>query len=148
MVHTSLKNSQTSFNARLGILRQNQSIKIYIIYVTELNSDQIHFILPTAVAPRYGDLQKDSLLTDMTKLLEGNPTYSSETKYTLDMKVTCRMTASLLSVESPSHKITTEINLNGDPKACRVGLAEDSTRLEKDFVLIVKSQDLDKPRYG
>ena len=58
------------------------------------------------------------------------------------------MTASLLSVESPTHKIKTEINLNGDPKTCRVGLAEDKTRLEKDFVLVVKSKDLDKSRYG
>ena len=64
--------------------------------------------------------------------------YSNETQYTLtlDVNVTCRMTASLLSVESPTHKI----NLNGDPKTCRVGLAEDRTHLEKDFVLVVKSK--------
>ena len=80
-------------------------------------------------------------------MVKGDPTYSSETQYTLDVNVTCRMTASLLSVESPTHKIKTDINLNGDPKTCRVGLAEDRTRLEKDFVLVVKSTDLDKSRY-
>src|SRR6185312_2706886 len=105
------------------------------------------FVLPTAVAPRYGDPQKNSSRA-RTKLIKGDPTYSSKTQYTLDVNVTCRMTASLLSVESPTHTIQTEINLNGDPKTCRVGLAEDNTRLEKDFVLVVKSKDLDKSRYG
>ena len=111
------------------------------------DSDQVRFVIPTAVAPRYGDPQNNSSQTG-TKVIKGNPTYSSETKYTLDVNVTCRMTASLLSVESPTHKIKTEINLNGDPKTCRVGLAEDKTHLEKDFVLVVKSMDLDKSRYG
>ena len=58
------------------------------------------------------------------------------------------MTASLLSIESPTHKIATKINLDGDPKVCRVGLAEKITYLDKDFVLVIKSKDLDQFRYG
>ena len=139
------------FQCSIGNITQNQIVKIRITYVTELkqdaDSDQVRFVLPTAVAPRYGKPQKDQFQA-LTELIVGNPTYSNETQYTLDVDVICHMTASLLSVESPTHKIKTEINLNGDPKTCRVGLAEDKTRLEKDFVLVVKSKDLDKSRYG
>ena len=124
-------------------------MKIRITYVTELkqdaDADQVRFVLPTAVAPRYGKPQKDPFQA-ATELIVGNPTYSNETQYTLDINVICRMTASLLSVESPTHKIKTEVNLNGSPKTCRVRLAEDRTELERDFVLIVKGKDLDQSR--
>ncbi|CAJ0764125.1 10684_t:CDS:2, partial [Entrophospora sp. SA101] len=56
------------------------------------------------------------------------------------------MTSTIQSIESPSHLISTELNVNGNPKTSNVTLAEQITYLEKDFVLVVKSEDLDKPR--
>jgi von Willebrand factor A domain-containing protein 5 len=86
------------------------------------------------------------VMPSLKRLLKGNSPYSDYAQYTLNVKITYHMTANLLSVESPSHKIATKINLDGNPKSCRVGLAEDNVILENDFVLIVKSKDLDKPR--
>ncbi|CAG8603028.1 6431_t:CDS:2, partial [Acaulospora morrowiae] len=72
--------------------------------------------------------------------------YSSSTSYYLDLNVKCRMTSSIQAIESSSHHISTEVNIDGDPKVARVSLADDVTYLEKDFVLVIKSQDLDVPR--
>jgi von Willebrand factor A domain-containing protein 5 len=138
------------FQCSVGNLTPNQSIKIRITYVTELkqdtDSDQVRFVLPTAIAPRYGgESWRSSWFTTATKLLKGNPMYSSSAKYTLDIKITCRMAA---SIESPSHKITTKMNVGGDPNVCKVGLVNENAYLTKDFVLIIKIKDVDKPRYG
>jgi len=56
------------------------------------------------------------------------------------------MTSIIQNIESPSHKISTEMNIDGNPKISKITLAEQITYLEKDFILVVKSKDLDQPR--
>ena len=38
------------------------------------------------------------------------------------------------------------MNLNGDAKMCRIRLAENLNYLEDDFIIVIKSQGIDKPR--
>ena len=38
------------------------------------------------------------------------------------------------------------MNIDGNPKISKIILAEQITYLEKDFILVVKSKDLDQPR--
>ena len=72
--------------------------------------------------------------------------YSNNTDFYLDLAVTCRMTSIIQNIESPSHKISNEMNIDGNPKISKITLAEQITYLEKDFILVVKSKDLDQPR--
>ncbi|CAG8620684.1 8633_t:CDS:10, partial [Ambispora gerdemannii] len=87
--------------------------------------------------------------TDAEKIVTAeNPSYASTAiaKYTLGLSITCRMTDTITSIESPSHLISTELNINGDAKTSRISLAEEITYLERDFILVVKSNGLDEPR--
>ncbi|CAG8536389.1 9734_t:CDS:10 [Ambispora gerdemannii] len=77
-----------------------------------------------------------------------NPSYASTeiAKYTLGLSITFRMTDTITSIESPSHLISTELNINGDAKVSRTSLAEEITYLERDFILVVESNGLDESR--
>ncbi|CAG8812514.1 46267_t:CDS:10, partial [Gigaspora margarita] len=71
---------------------------------------------------------------------------TEKANYYLDIVVTCRMTSVIQSIESPSHHISTELNIDGNPNVSKITLAEQITYLEKDFILVVKSLGLDQPR--
>ncbi|CAG8700629.1 7942_t:CDS:2, partial [Ambispora gerdemannii] len=130
------------FQCSLGNLSPGQTIIIRITYVTELKydseSEKIRFVLPTIVSPRYspGDFSEDA--TDGKIVTAANPSYASTeiAKYTLGLSITCRMTDTITSIESPSHLISTELNINGDAKVSRISLAEEITYLERDFILV------------
>ncbi|CAH1771025.1 15211_t:CDS:2, partial [Entrophospora sp. SA101] len=93
---------------------------------------------------RYGS--SSSTANDGKKLVSDDVKYSGKANYELDLKVNCRMTSTIQSIESPSHLISTELNIDGNSKISNVILAEHITYLDKDFVLVVKSENLDKPR--
>ncbi|CAG8562011.1 26344_t:CDS:2 [Gigaspora rosea] len=109
------------------------------------NITSVRFVFPTAIAPRYGS-SGYSPANDGKKLIPDAISYSSEANYYLDLAVTCRMTSVIQSIESPSHHISTELNIDGNPNVSKVTLAEQITYLEKDFILVVKSLGLDQPR--
>ena len=123
---------------------------IKITYVTELKhdaeSEKIRFVLPTHIAPRYGSSEFTSSHNDGKILKADAVTYSNTADFYLDLSVTCRMTSIIQNIESPSHKISTEMNIDQNPKISKITLAEQITYLEKDFILVVKSKDLDQPR--
>ena len=56
------------------------------------------------------------------------------------------MTSVIQSIESPSHHISVELNINGNPKVSKITLADQITYLENDFILVIKSLGLDQPR--
>ncbi|CAJ0876773.1 12753_t:CDS:10 [Entrophospora sp. SA101] len=136
------------FQCSIGNLKSNQTVVIKITYVTELKHDseneKIRFVLPTCIAERYGS--SSSTANDGKKLAPDDVKYSGKANYELDLKVNCKMTSTIQSIESPSHLISTELNVDGNSKISNVILAEHITYLDKDFVLVVKSEDLDKPR--
>ncbi|RIB23991.1 hypothetical protein C2G38_2139476 [Gigaspora rosea] len=137
------------FQCSIGNITSGQTIVIKITYVTELKHDaeteKVRFVFPTAIAPRYGS-SGYSPANDGKKLIPDAISYSSEANYYLDLAVTCRMTSVIQSIESPSHHISTELNIDGNPNVSKVTLAEQITYLEKDFILVVKSLGLDQPR--
>ena len=138
------------FQCSVGNITPGQTVVIKITYVTELKhdseSEKIRFVLPTHIAPRYGSSKFTSSKND-GKILEADAvTYSNTTDFYLDLSVTCRMTSIIQNIESPSHKISTEMNIDQNPKISKITLAEQITYLEKDFILVVKSKDLDQPR--
>jgi len=138
------------FQCSIGNLSSGQTVVIKITYVTELKHDseneKIRFVLPTNIAPRYGSSEFSSSSNDGKILKADVVSYSNQANYDLDLTVTCRMTSIIQNIESPSHKISTEMNIDGNPKISKITLAEQITYLEKDFILVIKSKDLDQPR--
>ncbi|CAG8459703.1 11743_t:CDS:10 [Diversispora eburnea] len=117
-----------TFQCSVGNLTPQQTVVIKITYISELKHDleneRIRFVLPTR------------LLRDMVRV-PGNE--SPVLNATLTVEVTCRMKSMITSIESPSHLITTELTIGGDNKVAKIQLAEDVSYLEKDFVLVVKT---------
>jgi hypothetical protein len=142
--------SEDIFQCSVGNITSGQTIVIKITYVTELKhdseSENVRFVLPTNIAPRYGSSEYSSSSNDGKILNPDVVSYSSKADYCLNLAVTCRMTSAIQNIESPSHKISTEVNINGNPKISKITLTEQITYLEKDFILVVKSKDLDQPR--
>jgi hypothetical protein len=140
------------FQCSIGNITSGQTIVVKITYVSELKHDseteKIRFVLPTHIAPRYGSSTSTSTSSSNDgKILEPDAVlYSKESNFYLDLTVTCRMTSIIQSIESPSHKISTEMNIDENPKISKITLADQITYLEKDFILVVKSKDLDQPR--
>ena len=139
------------FQCSIGNITPGQTVVIKTTYVTELKhdseSEKIRFVLPTHIAPRYGSSQFTSSHSNDGKILKADDvSYSKTTDFYLDIAVTCRMTSTIQNIESPSHKISTEMNIDGNPRISKITLAEQITYLEKDFILVVKSKDLDQPR--
>jgi von Willebrand factor A domain-containing protein 5 len=140
------------FQCSVGNIKSGQTVVIKITYVTELKHDseteKIRFILPTYIMPRYGSsAANDGKIRKIWKILIPDAvSYSNKADFYLDLTVTCRMTSIIQIIESPSHKISNEMNIDGNPKVSKITLAEEITYLEKDFVLVVKSKDLDQPR--
>ncbi|KAF0496472.1 von willebrand domain-containing protein [Gigaspora margarita] len=137
------------FQCSIGNIEAGQTVVIRITYVTELKHDaeteQVRFVFPTAIAPRYGS-SDNSFVDYMKKLIPGLMYYSAKVDYYLKLTITCRMSSVIQSIESPSHHISVELNINGNPKISRITLADQITYLENDFILVIKSLGLDQPR--
>ncbi|PKY49313.1 VIT-domain-containing protein [Rhizophagus irregularis] len=130
------------FQCSIGNITSGQTIVVKITYVSELKHDseteKIRFVLPTYIAPRYGSSASTSS-SDDGKILEPDTVlYSEEANFYLDLTVTCRMTSIIQNIESPSHKISTEMNIDENPKISKITLVDQITYLEKDFILVVK----------
>ncbi|CAG8794717.1 14940_t:CDS:2, partial [Dentiscutata erythropus] len=140
---------QDIFQCSIGNITAGQTVVIKITYVTELKhdaeSESVRFVFPTAIAPRYGSSDSSSS-NDGKKLVPDVVSYTYKTDYYLKLAITCRMTSVIQSIESPSHHISVELNIDGNPNVSKITLAEQITFLEKDFILVVKSLGLDQPR--
>ncbi|UZO00810.1 uncharacterized protein OCT59_011927 [Rhizophagus irregularis] len=142
--------SEDVFQCSVGNITSGQTVVIKITYVTELKhdseSEKIRFILPTNIAPRYGSSVYSSSSNDGKILKPDVVSYSNKADFYLDLTVTCRMTSTIQNIESPSHKISTEMNIDENPKISKITLSEQITYLEKDFILMIKSKEIDQPR--
>ncbi|GES87009.1 von Willebrand factor A domain-containing protein DDB_G0267758-like [Rhizophagus clarus] len=132
------------FECSVGSILPEQIVIIKFSYVVELKHDEetekIRFVLPTAIAPKYG-IERNIHCQDFVGF-----GVSSFVKPELSLLIECKMTSVITNIESPSHFISCEININGNPKISRITLGEQINYLDKDFVLIIKSLSLDQPR--
>jgi len=121
------------FQASIGNIPPAKTISIRLTLVSEIKQDadenQVRFVLPTTIAPRYG---------------RGAPDVSSTSKSstsTLSVDISCAMAKPITSIQSPSHTI--QVHLGTTPT--RVSLTADSL-LDRDLVIIVQAPGLDAPR--
>ncbi|KAJ3335166.1 von Willebrand factor A domain-containing protein 5A [Gonapodya sp. JEL0774] len=135
------------FQISVGNIPPGKPVAIRISYIheckTDETNDELRFTIPTTIAPKtYGTFTPPS----GTNLLPGGTTYSGSADYTLSVVIDARMAAGpVLELSSPTHQIKVSLDA-ANPKHARATLALDTVYLDKDFVLVLKSTGLDKPR--
>ncbi|XP_024382395.1 uncharacterized protein [Physcomitrium patens] len=133
------------FQTSIGNIPASTAIIIRITLWSEMKHDaeenQVRFVLPTVIAPRYGWPAPEVNL-------ELPPPFKL-----LSVNMSCAMSKAITSIKSPSHTIEVHLgNSSGEtptaesfePNRARVTLTSDSF-LEKDFVLVVQALGLNEP---
>ncbi|KAI9713318.1 MAG: hypothetical protein M1812_006677 [Candelaria pacifica] len=139
------------FTSTIANIPAGEEVHVTIEYLGELKHDAevdgIRFTLPTAIAPRYGELPGNVL---------GHQGTSTNVKEEGGIEVTVDATITegtfIRGIQSPSHPIavsmgTTSAAPNDDPQMNRASatLTLGSAKLEKDFVLLVLAKESSSP---
>ncbi|KAJ3129834.1 hypothetical protein HK098_008068 [Nowakowskiella sp. JEL0407] len=155
------------FQAILGNFPPKSTATIRLSYVTEISQDvednQIRFMLPTVIAPRYGTAPFD-YFPNQVEILESSKLYID-----VVVEMSC---GHFQSISSPSHTVIVKVNPDdNDPIEVAatelkeilassgkdesdspsgifklgVSLFDSCTYLEKDFVLVIQAANLDQP---
>ena len=131
------------FTASIGNIPPGKEVMVRITYVTELSlaGDDLRFVLPTTVSPRYAPAE-DRVGVGQSPAEAVNPPKAWKVPYGLDLTVNLDMPSSIRSVESPSHPIAFE----PDGQKGTVKLGERTAALDRDFVLLVRLSEPHEPR--
>ena len=126
------------FTASIGNLPPGQEALIRITYVSELtrDGDDLRFLLPTTVSPRYAPA-RDQRGVGRTPAVVLNPPVAWSVPYGLELEIELDMPSAIRAVESPSHPLALDI----DVRRATVRLGGSLTALDRDFVLKVRLAD-------
>ncbi|KAJ3129833.1 hypothetical protein HK098_008067 [Nowakowskiella sp. JEL0407] len=149
------------FQASIGNVPPNTSVTIILSYITELGQDaednQIRFVLPTAIIPRYGE--------DPFDYFPNQVEVSKDSKLQIDV-IAEMSSGAIQSMSSPTHTISVNLDPHsenitpasidlkstfasgiGENGFSKLGvtLSQNSAHLDKDFVLVIKAANLDHP---
>lgn len=131
------------FTASVGNLMPGKSATIEIDYVAEMDrtDEGVRLMIPTTVSPRY--IPKG--MRDVEGQEEGDrvnpPVDADGVPYGLTLTVDADLLSPIRGIESPSHKIRSEM----DGNRVHVELAGDDRRLNKDFVLLLIPTEAARP---
>eukprot|EP00898_Chlorokybus_atmophyticus_P002678 jgi/Chlat1/3410/Chrsp23S03738 len=126
------------FQLKVGNLPPGGTAVISITYVTELqlHGDEVRFLLPTTVAPRYTPMTGTELPIHYDLSSDGAGSYA------LNIHIHFDMLSAIRSISSPTHEIKSDINgVKGEAH-----LLYASAALDKDLVLLVSTEESSKPR--
>lgn len=129
------------FTASVGNLKPGEPVEVEVSYVAQLQreGEAVRFFLPTTISPRYSPAAPPEVgQPDHERI---NPPRWREVPYGLTLEVQIEMSSNLKAVESPSHKVRTELD---GPKA-RVTLSAAEAALDRDFILLFEEKDALKP---
>jgi hypothetical protein len=131
------------FTASIGNIPPGKEVMVRITYVTELSlaGDDLRFVLPTTVSPRYAPAE-DQTGVGRSPAEAVNPPKAWKVPYGLDLTINLDMPSSITSVESPSHPIA----FAPDGQKGTVRLGERTAALDRDFVLLVRFSEPHEPR--
>jgi Ca-activated chloride channel family protein len=132
------------FTASIGNVPPGAEVLIRLTTVAELplEGDDIRFVLPTTLSPRYAP-ESDQKGVGPTRADRMSPPLAWDVPYGLTLGIAVEMTGRIRSVESPSHSIRVEGLVGG---RARVELATRETALDRDFVLKIGLEEPAKPR--
>ena len=130
------------FTASIGNLPPGKEVTIRISYVSELGleGEDLRFVLPTTVSPRYAP-EEDRKGVGRTPAEAVNPPLAWNVSYGLDLTVRLEMSSLIRSIESPSHAISVE--LEESRAVVRLGTCE--AVMDRDFVLLTKPAEPHRP---
>ncbi len=131
------------FTASIGNLPPGAEVSIRITYVTELQleGNDIRFVLPTTISPRYAPAE-DLVGVGQTPAEAVNPPVAWKVPYGLELSVALDMGEAISRLESPSHPISVEVR--GQQATVRLSTRE--TAMDRDFVLLVRCDAATGPR--
>lgn len=131
------------FTASVGNVPPGAEVTITLVTVGELAlaGDDLRFVLPTTVSPRYAPAQ-DRVGVGRAPADALNPPVALRVPYGLNVTVDVDLGVPLRAVESPSHPIAVEI----EGAQARVTLGERAATLDRDFVLIARPAEAPRPR--
>ncbi|KAF8510549.1 von Willebrand factor type A domain-containing protein [Hysterangium stoloniferum] len=143
------------FQVSLGNIHPKSTIEIHISFASVVSHqgdlDTVRLTFPTAIAPKYG-AAPNSQLNYMSNVRSWFHPLIRSFKSALDFSVAVQMTSHIKSINSPSHPIgmklgesTLEPSTEFDPFKARISLSS-PTLLDKDIVIVLSCQGLDKPR--
>jgi Ca-activated chloride channel family protein len=125
------------FTASLGNLEPGTDVTVQLTYVALLNhdGDAVRFTLPTTVSPRYAPASEPTVgEPDEDRV---NPQTWISVPYGMSLTVHIHAGSALRTVESPSHTIRTEL----DGNKATVTLSQESTAMDRDFVLLLTARE-------
>lgn len=118
------------FQVSLGNIAKGESVSITISYIEELEvvDNELRWVLPTVIAPRYSPTGKTDYFTPPI----------GEAPYTLKIRAALKGFLRLKKVSSPSHPI----DISRDGGSCVVELARTDELLDSDFVLLARFDEI------
>lgn len=115
------------FTANLGNMKPGEEATIELRYaqLQRIEQDQIRIVVPTTIAPRFGNAYQEGGLADHESVEA-----STLIEYPFTLNVSFNDALANATLHSPSHKIATKLK-NGKLAAC----LESGAFLDRDFVL-------------
>jgi Ca-activated chloride channel family protein len=131
------------FQASIGNLPPGREVLVKLTYVTELavSGRGLRFSIPTTVSPRYAPTE-DRAAVGRSDAEALNPPRAWKVPYGLEVSLRLSMTGTISRLDSPSHPIS--VSMTG-PSAT-VTLSTRETALDRDFVLSIDADGLDRPQ--
>jgi len=122
------------FTLSVGNLPSGSVARIEIDYITILDTfgSEIRFFLPTTISPRY--IPDGSHTNGIPEADIVNPPFALDVPYGLKALVNIHDRDNILSIESPSHKISIDISNN----PVKISFASETVKMDRDFVLNIK----------
>jgi Ca-activated chloride channel family protein len=130
------------FQASIGNLPQGKEVLVKLTYIAELavNDGGLRFALPTTVSPRYAPAE-DRVGVGRPDVETLNAPVAWRVPYGLDVSIRVAMAGTISRIESPSHPVS--VSLSGHNAEVRLG--SHTTALDRDFVLSIEAEGLDRP---
>lgn len=131
------------FQASIGNLPPGREATVRLTYVAEVAAADrgLRFVLPTTVSPRYAPAEDhkgvgrpDSEALNSPRLFE--------VPYGLELTVKVAMNGTIRLLESPSHPIA--VAMDGTRATAKLSTRE--TALDRDFILSIEADGLDRPQ--
>ncbi len=127
------RNHDMSYTLNLGNLAPAEDCVVTLRYAQTLRFEQrgLRLMLPTVIAPRYGDAVVDGGLRPHQV-----PTHDFTTEYPFELTMQLHGDLTAARVASPSHPIAVSSGATAEGKVTTVSLARRGA-LDRDFVLVV-----------
>lgn len=127
------KNHDHSYSLNLGNLAAREHCTITLRYAQTLQFEHhgLRLLIPTVIAPRYGDAQRDGGL-----LPHQSPRHSLTADHPFALELALHGALAQARVASPSHPVSVAHGHRDQASVLTVGLARHAS-LDRDFVLVL-----------